>query len=1107
MLNYRVRILRTVLRCKFIFTMLVCTGLYHFTTYASIAPIPAIVKSHLSLNDEKAQVTGSLSKVHLISIDLSSKEQAVLAVEQINADLRVRIFDTGYSENQLLKEISTPADYWLPEIVYLSKEMCTQCILEISPFEAIDENGTFSLSSISIGNNETARFESYKLHSEAGELWNVMSSDNTMLNEQLVAIRAIYQAAFDKSSNHDDTKLAELSLFRVACINYLMGDYSETMKQLDGLTSGTNTDYKIRIRAISLGAHLDTFSKSHIERAKAALKSLTNEKFLKSDLLMHTNVKYRLAQTYEAEGQFIIAKQLLEEATNEFIELSDMRRGVIGLTYLGWLEYRKGNPIQALNFLRQAEALSPHGTSKFKIDINIKLAKVHRNLGDFEKANYFIEKALKHSFKYPLEMFDGWAKQEKARILMYSGQFDLAVDSLFQAKKAYQNNHAKVDVNNIDYFLGDIYLQQGNLSLAKTYIERVLAFDKTSGGPYEIGTGYSKLARVLLHEGKYQEANRLQEKSLEYLSSVDDASELGQAIGQLAAIQVMNNDVEAAQNSFELALNKLSIAGNSTATLGVSYLYAEALAKRNQHSAAKQVIEHTLESLNTIGITIQRPDQKRSFLAITQQSVDLYIHLTSLLSPSADNTPALLQSQAFRAITLSDKLASLGSTHSLSNETSTEQIALLNQLHNNAVLLRSKDTPKERAGIASDIRKITAKLYKLDAKRYELSDAPMSEKASHAPFTLDSLTHIQTSLSKNDAILYFDTGQLSSHLWLIKNQDIKHYTLPSSSVISSSIKRYHSSLAQQIHSETEQKTMLGEISEMLLSQLNTAELNGLKKLVIVPNGTLNLLPFSALYLPKTNQSLLERFSIAYSPSLQMMSQSNISDAFNKEELSMLLVADPAMQTKESNTEIHAKLGFDLEELPYTALEAEDILEIKSLNTTQLSRERASKDHVITSLTEAFDIVHFATHGVSNSQLPAISGLVLSNYNNVDNLFMAPEIAGLNISPTLAVLSGCETTLGSLVDGEGFMGLSRAFFEAGAQNVIGSLWEVKDDATAKLMAKFYKLLIDEQLPPIDALQQAKLYIKHYRRKNGMRPWKDPYYWAGFVLQGNGSLLNG
>jgi CHAT domain-containing protein len=94
-----------------------------------------------------------------------------------------------------------------------------------------------------------------------------------------------------------------------------------------------------------------------------------------------------------------------------------------------------------------------------------------------------------------------------------------------------------------------------------------------------------------------------------------------------------------------------------------------------------------------------------------------------------------------------------------------------------------------------------------------------------------------------------------------------------------------------------------------------------------------------------------------------------------------------------------------------------------------------------------------------------------------------------------VLSACDTGVGKQIHGEGLMTLTRGFMYAGAARVVASLWKVEDLATAELMGKFYKEMFTNGRQPADALRAAQLAMAKDKR------WQSPYYWAGFILQGD------
>ena len=147
---------------------------------------------------------------------------------------------------------------------------------------------------------------------------------------------------------------------------------------------------------------------------------------------------------------------------------------------------------------------------------------------------------------------------------------------------------------------------------------------------------------------------------------------------------------------------------------------------------------------------------------------------------------------------------------------------------------------------------------------------------------------------------------------------------------------------------------------------------------------------------------------------------------------------------------------------------------------------------------AYRIVHFATHGVLNTQRPALSGLVLSLLDPAgrrqDGFLRLHDVYNLQLAADLVVLSGCQTALGKEVGGEGLVGLTRGFLYAGADRVVASLWQVDDESTAELMKRFYRAMLRDGRRPAEALRAAQLELAADRR------WSAPFYWAGFVLQG-------
>ncbi|MGH9854334.1 MAG: CHAT domain-containing protein, partial [Blastocatellia bacterium] len=146
----------------------------------------------------------------------------------------------------------------------------------------------------------------------------------------------------------------------------------------------------------------------------------------------------------------------------------------------------------------------------------------------------------------------------------------------------------------------------------------------------------------------------------------------------------------------------------------------------------------------------------------------------------------------------------------------------------------------------------------------------------------------------------------------------------------------------------------------------------------------------------------------------------------------------------------------------------------------------------------YRFVHFATHGYLDSEQPELSALVLSLVNDrgarQNGFLRTHEIYNLKLPAEMVTLSACETGLGKEIRGEGLVGLTRGFMYAGAKRVVVSLWALNDRATAELMARFYRKMLKDGLRPAAALRMAQVELSKQPQ------WRAPYFWAGFVLQG-------
>ncbi|NJM63542.1 MAG: CHAT domain-containing protein, partial [Oscillatoriales cyanobacterium RU_3_3] len=315
------------------------------------------------------------------------------------------------------------------------------------------------------------------------------------------------------------------------------------------------------------------------------------------------------------------------------------------------------------------------------------------------------------------------------------------------------------------------------------------------------------------------------------------------------------------------------------------------------------------------------------------------------------------------------------------------------------------------------------------------------------------------------------------------------------------------------------------LSQLIL-QPAAAQL-GQKRLLIVPDGVLHYTPFAALSLTQAAEQNASNFLIARHEIITLPSAStlgilrqNYADR-KQPSRTLAIVADPVFSLDDervkgkvtqatteklesnnlglSRSSRASNMSWPPKRLPFTRQEADIILSlVPSVARSQQFDFAATRATATDGSLANYQIVHFATHGIANSQNPELSGILMSMVDDKGNLvngfLRLTDIFNLKLAANLVVLSACQTGLGQNIQGEGMVGLTRGFMYAGAQRVGVSLWNVDDEGTSVLMQKFYQKMLQEKLAPAAALRAAQMELMSQEK------WRSPYYWAAFMLQG-------
>jgi CHAT domain-containing protein len=266
---------------------------------------------------------------------------------------------------------------------------------------------------------------------------------------------------------------------------------------------------------------------------------------------------------------------------------------------------------------------------------------------------------------------------------------------------------------------------------------------------------------------------------------------------------------------------------------------------------------------------------------------------------------------------------------------------------------------------------------------------------------------------------------------------------------------------------------------------------------IVPDTFLWNLPFQAL-MTKDGHFLIEDHSLYYAPSLSVLREmKRKSSANERTDSSLIAFGNPVIGKDEQRNE-------ELCPLPEAEAEVNSVASSFSPTRRRVLIGREATERTFRSLASTYSTIHLATHGIIDNRQPLYSRLVLTKSEGDpenDGLLEAREIMNMSLQADLAVLSACETANGTISPGEGVVGMSWAFFVAGTRSLLASQWKVNSASTAELMVNFYKDLNSNQ-PGTNGMKARAL-------RNGTLTivknpqYRHPFYWAGFVMIGNGT----
>ncbi|HSF18097.1 MAG TPA: CHAT domain-containing protein [Vicinamibacteria bacterium] len=811
-------------------------------------------------------------------------------------------------------------------------------------------------------------------------------------------------------------------------------------------------------------------------------------------------------------SQFGEAKASLEEALAMWTSSSDKRGEAMALIALGRLEWRQGKNQNALNHFRQAlDRLEPVGDRVWEASGLAGIGNVYLDMGNGARARSYWEAALERVEKTGLHTA-AWD------LLLVLGQAHLTLEDPSQALDRFQEALALAERMRSDrwqvyslHLMSQAYQSLGEPEESLECLGRALELQRSARDPRRAATIQAEMGNTYELMGSHERA----------------AESFGQAV--------------------ELSKSSSDRLGEAMALFGL----ARVTQIRNDLDGARKYLERSLDITESLRTEVESRELRTSYSAsvhdIHELYVDVLMQLHKLRPREGLAAAAFEASERARARSLLEILTEAGVDIRAEVDPSLldREASLKQRLEESWMRQQRASDEKEGQALDTEIEDLEANYDQVQAEIRSKSPR-YSALARPAPLGLEE---VQEKLLDDDTLLLeYALGEERSFLWAVSKDDYASFELGPRADIEGEAERPYELLTARARvgreslqernrrlqkADAEYREVGARLSQTLLGPV--AERMAGKRLLVVADGALQYLPFGALPVPGRGNDadpMIEEHEIVNLPSASALAVLRQETLGRKRPRGTVAVfADPVfaaddarldpqngVRTKGRTTYVGASPSSEIDSIVTQSLHDIGVLrsgELRRLEGTRheataigaLASEGATWQAIGFDATRAaamspelgqYRIVHFASHGVSNIDRPAMSGIILSLFDErgqPQNGFLSlRDIYDLKLSADLVVLSACSTALGQQILGEGIVGIVTAFLYAGAERVVATLWEVDDEATRELMSHFYQEMFQAQRSPSAALRQAQLSMRDTE-------WDAPFFWAAFVLQGD------
>lgn len=895
-----------------------------------------------------------------------------------------------------------------------------------------------------------------------------------------------------------------------------------------------------------------------------------------------------LAQQLWFEGQLSESKDVSERAvalaertlrpTHPWLPQS-IRYLAATLADLGDLERSGDLRERALGIARQEFGESHHETASY---LN-SAAMADLDAGDYPGARRRFAQALTafESRYGPWHDFVATARLNLALVAAHLGDYESARREHRSATAIWERtlgrDHPFVAVALTE--LAAVYREQGRTSEALPLLERALSIRERSLGAAHRDTGRTlmDLAAVMMQRNDARRARTLAARALRVWERLDlaDAPEYATVLAMSAEVQNRVGDYRTARRQYERALQIRARAFGASSPLYADTQSGLSLTLANlgdRPGALRAAAEAEAIGRDHLQLVLRSLPERQAlnYAAVRPRGWHMMVTLADRVP---DAIPAAFDALVRSRALVLDEIAARHRTAHVSGPVQPAQAAWRSAQQRLANLLARGPGPMSTAEYA---RVVDGARRERERAEETLADVSAEFRAGRLRDRI-GIEEVKGALPGDSVLVSYARydrpalGRPDVHHYVAfvtsRDRSLAAVLLGPAETVDTQVARWRADLAVDAltaaattaESRVPSARISGESLRRLIWDPLTPHLAEARRIFVVPDGALGLVPFAALP-AGPNGYVLEGGQVIHYLSAERDLIGSPRGAVA--ERGLLAIGGPWFGTVSESGGVGpgseaepptASAGSNVEDtncrglrdiaftpLPGTVQEVQDISGLWAAGddarsrSTRLLLGRDATETAVKSDAALHRVLHLATHGFFLSDAcsapaatgtrgvgglsgarpaPAenpllLSGLALAGANHRssagpdedDGILTAEEVASLDLGGVeWAVLSACDTGVGEIKAGEGVFGLRRAFQVAGARTVIMSLWSVDDQATRAWMRALYDGRFERRLSTADAVHQASVAVLRERRARGLST--NPFYWAAFVAAGD------